>query len=153
MMNRVQELIDENKEQMPTALAKVLLDACKEEADNTEQLYTLTWTMVDSHAHVVEVQDEPDFARVTLSHKTQTLIVEAVDELPENPDGHGGKTSTMELPSHGMVYTGWVNHFTKQPSMPLVMKYSDTNPYGRTDYLVIVNSIVPYEAKKRLREQ
>ena len=37
--------------------------------------------------------------------------------------------------------------------MPLVMKYSDTNPYGRTDYLVIVNSIVPYEAKKRLREQ
>ena len=30
MMNRVQELIDENKEQMPTALAKVLLDACKE---------------------------------------------------------------------------------------------------------------------------
>ena len=45
-MNRVQELIDENKEQMPMALAKVLLDACKEEADNTKQLYKLTWTMV-----------------------------------------------------------------------------------------------------------
>ena len=45
-MNRVQELIDENKEQMPTALAKVPLDACKQEADNTKQLYKLTWTMV-----------------------------------------------------------------------------------------------------------
>ena len=78
-MNRVQELIDENKEQMPTALAKVLLDACKEEADNTKQLYKLTWTMVDSHAHVVEVKDGPDFACVKLSHKTQTLIVSAVD--------------------------------------------------------------------------
>ena len=44
-MNRVQELIDENKEQMPTALANVLLDACKEEADNTKQLYKLTWTI------------------------------------------------------------------------------------------------------------
>ena len=92
-MNRVQELIDENKEQMPMALAKVLLDACKEEADNTKQLHKLTWTMVDSHAHVVEVEDEPDFARVKLSHKTQTLIVNAVDQLPDHPNGHGGKKS------------------------------------------------------------
>ena len=93
-MNRVQELIDENKEQMPTALAKVLLDACKEEADNTKQLYKLTWTMVDSHAHVVEVEDAPNHPEVKLSHKTQTLIVEAVDERPDNPNGHGGKISS-----------------------------------------------------------
>ena len=66
-MNRVQELIDQNKEQMPVALAKLLLDACKEEADNTKQLYKLTWTMVDSHAHVVEVEDEPNQAEVKLS--------------------------------------------------------------------------------------
>ena len=76
-MNHVQELIDENKDKMPTALAKQLLDACKEEADATK-LYKLTWTMVDSHAHVVEVEDEPNHAEVKLSHKTQTLIVEAV---------------------------------------------------------------------------
>ena len=50
----------------------------KEEADATKQLYKLTWTMVDSHAHVVEVEDEPNHAEVKLSHKTQTLIVEAV---------------------------------------------------------------------------
>ena len=150
MMNRVQELIDENKEQMPTALAKVLLDACKEEADNTKQLYKLTWTMVDSHAHVVEVEDEPDFAHVKLSHKTQTLIVNAVDQLPDHPNGHGGKIRAMELPNHGMVLRGWVNHFTNQPSIPLVKMHCDDMAYGRTDYMVIVNSIVSYELEKRM---
>ena len=152
-MNHVQELIDENMGQMPMALAKVLLDACKEEADNTKQLYKFTWTMVDSHAHVVEVEDEPDFARVKLSHKTQTLIVNAVDHLPDNPNGHGGKICAMELPNHGMVLRGWVNHFTKQPSMPLVNMLCECDPYGRTDQMIIVNSIVPYELKKRLRDQ
>ena len=152
-MNRVQELIDENKEQMPTALAKVLLDACKEEADNTKQLYKLTWTMVDSHAHVVEVEDEPDFAHVKLSHKTQTLIVNAVDQLPDHPNRHGGKIRAMELPNHGMVLRGWENHFTKQPSIPLVAMHSDDDMDYNYDYMVIVNSIVPYELKKRLRDQ
>ena len=152
-MNRVQELIDENKEQMPMALAKVLLDACKEEADNTKQLYKLTWTMVDSQAHVVEVEDEPDFARVKLLHRTQTLIVNAVDHLPDNPNGHGAKIRAIELPNHGMVLQGWVDIFTKQPSMPLVMMPCDDMAYGRTDYMIVVNSIVPYELKKRLRDQ
>ena len=105
------------------------------------------------HAHVVEVEDEPDFARVKLSHKTQTLIVNAVDQLPDHPNGHGGKICAMELPNHGMVLRGWVNHFTKQPSMPLVMMHCDDMAYGRTDYMVIVNSIVPYELQKRLRDQ
>ena len=124
-MNRVQELIDENMGQMPVALAKELLDACKEESDNTKQLYKLTWTMVDSRAHVVEVKDEPDFACVKLSHKTQTLIVNAVDQLPDHPNGHGGNIRAMELPNHGMVLRGWVNHFTNQPSIPLVMMHCD----------------------------
>ena len=95
-MNHVQELIDENKDKMPTALAKQLLDACKEEADSTKKLYKLTWTMVDSHAHVVEAEDEPGFAHVQLSHKTQTLIVKAVDKLPDHPNGHGGKILKVE---------------------------------------------------------
>jgi hypothetical protein len=80
-MNHVQELIDENKDKMPTALAKQLLDACKEEADATK-LYKLTWTMVDSYTHLVEDEDEPNHVEVKLSHKTQTLIVEAVDKKP-----------------------------------------------------------------------
>ena len=141
-MNTVQEMIDEHKDQMPTALAKKLLDACKEEANARKHLYKLTWTMVDSHAHVVEVQDEPDFADVKLSHKTQTLLVEAVDSLPDHPNGFGGKIDAMDLPNHGMVYKGWVDHFTKQPSTPLVVMPGEV--YGRTDLMVIVNSIVPY---------
>ena len=41
--------------------------------------------------HVVEVEHKPDFECVELSHKTQsqTLIVGAVDELVDHPDGHG----------------------------------------------------------------
>ena len=148
-MNRVQKLIDENKDKMPTALAKQLLDACKEEADSTKKLYKLTWTMVDSHAHVVEVEDEPDFARVKLSHKTQTLIVSAVDQLPDHPNGHGGKIRALELPNHGMVLQGWVDTFTNQPSMPRVMMPCDDMAYGRTDKMVIVNSIVPYCTSSR----
>ena len=149
-MNRVQEMIDEHKDKMPTGLVLQLLNACKEEAEATKKLYKLTWTMVDSHAHVVEVEDEPDCARVNLSHKTQTLIVEVVDQLPDHPNGHGGKICAMELPNHGMVLRGWVNHFTNQPSIPLVMMHCDDMAYGRTDYMVIVNSIVPYELEKRM---
>ena len=129
------------------------MQACKEEADNTKQLYKLTWTMVDSHAHVVECEDEPDFASVKLYHNTQTLIVNAVDQLPDHPNGHGGKIPAMELPNHGLVLRGWVDHFTKQLSMPLVVMQCDSRPYGRTDCMVVVSSIVSYEAKKRLREQ
>ena len=145
-MNTVQEMIDEHKDQIPTALAKKLLDACMEEAKSTKRLYKLTWTMVDSHAHIVETDyDEPDFAQVKLSHKTQTLIVEAVDNLPDGPNGFGGKMYSIDLPNHGMVYKGWVNHFTKQPSTPLVIMECECKSYGRTDYMIIVNSIVPYE--------
>ena len=41
-MNRVQELIDENAELMPTGLAKMLLAACKAEADAKPKLYRAT---------------------------------------------------------------------------------------------------------------
>ena len=49
-MNRVQELIDENAELMPTGLAKMLLDACKAEADAKPKLYRATVTRVTSVA-------------------------------------------------------------------------------------------------------
>ena len=145
MMNRVQEMIDENMDQMPTALAKRLLDACKEEAEASPKLYKLTWTMVDSHAHIVEAEDEPDFARVTLSHKTQTLIVEAVDAVRSC-----GFTSS-EMPNHGMVSAGWVKRFTEQPVPPLVLLPSDHMVYGGSDRMVIVHSIEPF--CKRARDE
>ena len=120
-MNRVQELIDENMDKIPVALAKTLLDACKEEADNTKKLYKLTWTVVNSYAYVVEVDDEPDFAQVKQSHKTQTLIVRAIDDLFYHPNGFGRKVCSIELPDQGMVLQSWVEHFAKQPLTPLVI--------------------------------
>lgn len=143
-MNRVQELIDENKDQMPTALAKVLLDACKEEADATKQLYTLTWTTVEAHAHVEYVQDEDDIARVKLVPKTQTLIVEAVGHLQDHPE-HGSpcKIHSIEFPHHGMVLASWM----KLP-MPNVI----VDPLYPSK-LVVIHSILPYEPKKRLRDR
>ena len=77
----IQEVVDEHKESMPTCVVTRVMDQCQKAYEATK-LYKLTWTVVDSHAHVVEVEDEPNHAEVKLSHKTQTLIVEAVDELP-----------------------------------------------------------------------
>ena len=143
-MNRVQELIDENKDQVPTGLAKVLLDACKEEADATKQLYTLTWTTVEAHAHVEHIEDEDDIAQVKLVPKTQTLIVEAMEHLPDHPR-HGSpcKLESIEMPHHGMVLASW---------MKLSMPHSICDAFDPSK-LVVVHSIVPYEPKKRLRGQ
>ena len=147
-MNHVQELIDENKDKMPTALAKQLLDACKEEADATK-LYKLTWTMVDSYTHLVEDEDEPNHVEVKLSHKTQTLIVEAVDKKPVVHNGL--PMLTMQVPNHGKVFTGWVKQLTMQPTIPLVILPTSDGDSGLSDdRMVIVHSIVPFH--KRARE-
>ena len=138
-MNAVQEMIDEHKDEMPTALAKKLLDACKAERD-AQPLYQLTWTMVNSHAHVVTPEDEPDFAEVELSHKTQTLIVRAVDERPDC--GNGGKISTMDMPHRGMVISSWIEKPT-----PFVIE--PRTIFARKDKMVIVHSITPFDKRQR----
>lgn len=53
----------------------MLLDACKLEADATKQLYALTWTTVEAHAHVEHIEDDDDIAEVKLVPKTQTNSV------------------------------------------------------------------------------
>jgi hypothetical protein len=136
-ITEIQELVDQHREEMPMAL----MQKCQEAYDTQPKLYKLTWTMVDSHAHIVVVEDEPDFARVELSHKTQTLIVEAVDGLPNHPNGHGGKLSTMEMPHYGMVVKSWL-----QMLKPTVMM--DNSTFGRKDYMVIIHSIEPYTPKR-----
>ena len=151
MMNKVQKIIDENQYQMPSGLTKQLEEAVKEEAVTRKSLHKLTWTIVNSHAHVVVEEDEPDFADVKLSHKMQTLIVEEVDHRPITPGLVRDKISAMELPNHGMVLNDWVMHFKTQPFTPLVVMPCDETGYGRTDYMVVVNSIVPYESHKRAR--
>ena len=143
-MDSIQEMIDEHKMEMSEALAKKLLDACMAKAEAEPKLYKLTWTTVNSHAHVVECEDEPDFPRVELSHQTQTLIVEAIDHLPDGE--YGGKVEASQLPNRGLVLKSWVTRST-----PFVM-----TPYGCYDFkdhLEIIHTIEPYEPHKRAREE
>ena len=148
-ITEIQELVDEHKQEMPTGVATALMQKCQEAYDAQPKLYKLTWTMVDSHAHVVQVEDddEPDFARVELSHKTQTLIVEAVDDvevLNHLENEYGGKLNTIGLPHHGIMWKGWLSL-----SKPAVLM--DNNAFGRKDHMVIIHSIEPY-TPKRARE-
>ena len=140
-INTIQETIDQNRDAMPTEVARQVLASTQKLYDGLSKLYKLTWTMVDSHAHVVEVEDEPDFASVELSHKTQTLIVEAVDERPNHPNGHGGELSSMEMPHYGMVLKSWV-----EMSKPKVIM--NNGPYDSKDHMVIIHSIKPYTPKR-----
>lgn len=124
----------------------MLLDACKEEADATKQLYTLTWTTVEAHAHVEHIEDDEDIAQVKLVRNTETLIVEAMDHLPNHPYhanlyGSPCKLKSTEMPHRGMVLASWM-----KLSMPHVVA-------DHPSKLVVVHSIVPYEPKKRLRNQ
>ena len=128
-MNRVQELIDENKAQMPTALAKRLLDACKAEADAKPKLYRIVVTRVTS---VVAIED--DTAVVKLQDLTQSLIVELVDRF----DIRFGY-DVLDLLGKGMLSEAWLDK-----PVPFVV--------NRDDHMLVVHSIVPY-VPKRAREE
>jgi hypothetical protein len=84
---------------------------------------------------------EEDIALVKLSHKTQTLIVEAVDGLPDHPVyGVPSKMIAHDMPDYGMMLKSWL-----KLSMPRVM-------YMGEDSVRIIHSIVPYEPRKRSRD-
>ena len=46
----IQEIIDENKEEMPTGVVTRVMSECQRAYDTQPQLYKLTWTTVDHHA-------------------------------------------------------------------------------------------------------
>ena len=133
-MNRMQELIDENREHMPTGLAKRLLDACKAEADANPKLYRATVTRVTSATYTEDIDDEV-VPSVKLQDLTQTLIVEKVDAATFNRM-YGGIGTLL---NKGFITESWV-----ESNMPLVFNY-DTN-------MLIVHSIEPY-VPKRAREE
>ena len=89
--------------------------------------------MVDSHADVVEAEDEPDVARVELLHKTQISIVEAVDKRPDHPNEHGRILSNMEMPHYGMVFKYWV-----EKTKPIVIM--NNGPYDSKDHIGYVTT-------------
>jgi len=131
----IQELVDEHKESMPTGVVTAVMDECQKTYQSLPKLYKLTWTTVDSHAHVEHCHNGEDIAHIKLSHKTQTLIVEAVDHP------HHLRMCACAMPHHGMMLASWL-----KLSMPRTMSIGE-------DSMVIVHSIVPYEPRKRAREE
>lgn len=137
----IQELVDEHKESMPTGVVTAVMEECQKAYQTLPKLYKLTWTTVDSHAHVERCDDDEDIARVKLHAKTETLIVESVDHLPDHSD-HGAPhvMCARAMPHHGMMLASWL-----KLSMP-IMRIGEGS-------MVIVHSIVPYEPRKRAREE
>ena len=137
----IREVVDAHKEDMPTGVTTRVMEECQKAYNELPELYKLTWTVVDSHAHVEHVEDEEDIANVKLSHKTQTLIVEAVNEVPDHPVyGVPSKMCALDMPNYGMMLKSWL-----KLSMPRVM-------YMGEDSMRIIHSIVPYEPRKRRRD-
>ena len=136
----IQSLVDENRETMPTGLVAELMKECQKAHNSQPKLYELTWTVVNGNAQV-HSEEDGDIAVVQLSHKTQTLIVEAVDERPHHVGPHQHiPMSTLEMPDHGLIFSSWIGLRT-----PWVIDDPTET------YKTIIHSIVPYDPYKRAR--
>ena len=135
----IQEVVDAHKEDMPTGVTVCVMEECQKAYNELPELYKISWTMVDSHAYIDHVEDDQDIACDKLSHTTQTLIVEAIGELPDHPV-YGGKMRVQDMPNYGMMFKGWLKIQTPRVIM------------ARQDSVCIIHSIVPYESRKRTRD-
>ena len=133
----IQEMVDDNKEEMPTGVVTGVMEECQKVYNVMSNLYKLHWTVVNSHAHAHMDDNEGPCAQVELSHTTQTLIVEAVDYNYYNKSA----LCARHMPNHGMVLESWLNE-----SFPFVI-------HGADDNMIIIHSIVPYNPHKRSREE
>ena len=111
------------------------MNECQKAHIAQPKLYKLTWTVIQANSQVHFDEDET-YARTTLAHTTQTLIVEAVDRLPLGR--HGAFMQSVDMPNHGMVLSTWIDMLDKPRTLE--------DPH-RKDRLVIIHDIVPY--KKR----
>ena len=141
-IRETQEIIDVHQGGTPTEVARVVMKNTQSLYDIHANMYKLTWTTVKSHAHDEHVVDEDGIPRVKLVHKTQPLIVEAMDHRPDHPEAESGnpwKMNATEMPYHGMVLASWINN-----SCPCCLTSNGSD-------LFVLHSIVPYEPRKRLR--
>ena len=132
----IQEAIDENREAMPTEVVRVVMKESVVLNNFHSNLYRLTWTVVDSHAHIEPIEDEEGIAHVKLWDLTQTLIVEAVNERPL--DSYGNCVPASKMPNQGMVLAGWL-----KLQMPFTYKEVDDE-----SKLFIIHSIEPFVVKR-----
>ena len=103
----IQECVDENKETMSMGVVTTVQKECQKLYDIHSSLYKLHWTVVTCAVHHFDGVEESDTAKELLS-RTQTIIVEAVDNPPVDENGdplwHGS------LPDQGKVLKCWVKH-------------------------------------------
>jgi hypothetical protein len=138
-MDPVQEMIDEHKHEMSTALAKKLLDACKAVAEERPKLYRVTVTRVATVAWIKEGgENDCDEPEVKMQHRTQTLLLEA-SLLDVGPDVRKMDGRAIDMMDRGQLWCGWL-----ELTLPCTMARGD-------DELTIVHSITPY-VHKRSRE-
>ena len=127
-MNRVQELIDEHKHEMPTGLAKELLDACAADA-KTNRLYRVVLTKVTA------LPCSYGASEVKFNDEIMTLIVE-----PVNEQELGGANAALWLTAKGKMSKDWL-----KMKLPRVVR----TPF---DHLLVVHSITPYVPKRERAE-
>jgi hypothetical protein len=104
----------------------------------SNKLYTLNWTTVESHVRIGKIEDESKITGVKLFHKTQKIIVEAVNELVVHPDRHGHTLEPYDMPNYGFVLRSWID--TCKPVIH--SNYHDCK-------IVIIHSIEPYEPSEQ----
>ena len=138
----IQQIVDANKGKILSGVVVDLMKECQK-AHNAQppELYRLTWTRVDSHAHATQDDEDSDaepIASVKLLHVTQTVIVEAFDMIGHTipPDEHGDHLCPGALPDNGMMLKRWLN-----APKPIVLVDGD---YA----LRIISSIEPFVPKR-----
>lgn len=134
-MNRVQELIDVNKDKLPTGLAKELLEACKEEADATPKLFSAVVTRFNCF---MNYNDEGDPNPFLHHNSTQTLILESITRK---------QAEEVNRCIPHLVEDGMILDDMATVQMPIIFTQSDTEKVVLHD----IKPYVPQSQKKRAR--
>ena len=138
-MNRVQELIDERKDELPVGLAKELLDACMREADAKPKLYKVKITRVKSGV-VRDYDSEGSQCDMEyVQDHTATLIVELIDQLCcGSPDSDvSAAVQAARMLDKSKMLKEWLGM-----ALPIVV-----NCEGKS--VVIVHSIEKFVSKRK----
>ena len=81
-------------------------------------------------------------------HQNQTLIVEETDDMPKDEYGRKLPPAPVKWRLKGYIWKKWTTH----TEFPWTIPYTKAETV-ETASLIVIHSIVPYEPKKRAREQ
>lgn len=127
LITRIQEIIDEHKEQIPVGVVQNILAECQASYESND-LYKVKWTTVKSVAYMTYDDDEYT-PRVSQVHETHTGILQLQEVAPKNKFGF--PISSYELPDNGFMLKCWLSI-----ELPLVLNSSDK--------VLIIHSIEKY---------